>query len=265
VSERPDPDPVCEDDLQAHVDGRLEAARDAVVRTWLDRHPVEAARVRAYTAQRDALRSRLRGRYDEPVPPRFHLDVLRQRRRHALTRRLRGVAAGATLLLVGGAGGWFAHALDPVRPMSMLPRAAAAAHRTFVVDVRHPVEVTAAQEGHLVQWLSNRLGRPLRVPDLSSVGFHLMGGRLLPSSAAPAAQLMFDDAKGTRLTVYVRSDPDDGETSFRVVEQDGLSGFFWVDQGFGYAVMAQLPRGQLLTVAEAVWQQLSPAAHALAR
>ncbi len=83
----------------------------------------------------------------------------------------------------------------------MLTMAAAAAHLTFVVDARHPVEVTAAQEGHLVQWLSNRLGRPLRVPDLAGLGFHLIGGRLLPGSAGPAAQFMFDDDNGTRLTI----------------------------------------------------------------
>ena len=263
MSEGPDRDRVCENDMQAHVDGRLDAARDAVVRAWLDSHPEEAARVRAYAAQRDALRGRLRNRYDEPVPPRLQLDVLRRRRRQALTRRVRSVAAGVGLLLAGGAAGWLAHPSETQRPASVLTTAAAAAHLTFAADVRHPVEVTAAQEGHLVQWLSNRLGRPLRVPDLNQLGFHLMGGRLLPSAAGPAAQFMFDDDQGTRLTVYIRADPDDGETSFRVVEQGGLTGFYWVDQGFGYAVMAPIPRGRLLSVAEAVWQQLGPASQAV--
>ncbi len=260
--DRPDPDPVCEDDLQAHVDGRLDTARDAVVRAWLDRHPEDAKRIQAYIAQRDALRSRLRDRYDEVVPPRLQLDALRRRRRQIRVQTFRNIAAGVALMLVGGAGGWFAHSLGPVQPASTLTLAAAAAHLTFAADVRHPVEVTAAQESHLVQWLSNRLGRPLRVPDLAKLGFRLMGGRLLPGAAAPAAQFMFDDAQGTRLTVYIRSDLDDRETSFRVVEQDGLAGFYWVDQGFGYAVMAQVPRERLLSVAEAVWQQIGPASHA---
>lgn len=263
--ERPDPDPVCEDDLQAHVDGRLDAARDAVVRAWLDCHPEDAARIQAYMAQRDALRSRLRDRYDGAVPPRLQLEALRRKRRQMRVQRFRNIAAGAVLMLAGGAGGWFAHSLGPLRPPSALTRAAATAHLTFVADVRHPVEVTAAQESHLVQWLSNRLGRPLRVPDLARLGFHLMGGRLLPGAAGPAAQFMFDDENGTRLTLYIRSDLDDRETSFRVVDQGGLSGFYWVDQGFGYAVMAQIPRERLMAVAQAVWQQIGPASHAAMR
>jgi anti-sigma factor RsiW len=35
---------------------------------------------------------------------------------------------------------------------------AIAAHRTFSVETRHPVEVGAYEEAHLVQWLSKRLG-----------------------------------------------------------------------------------------------------------
>lgn len=254
------PGQVHEDELQAHVDGRLDPARDAEVRAWLAQHLEEAARVEAYAVQRDALRSRLRDRHDDAVPRRLQLDVLRQRRRSMLARRFGSLAAGLALLLAGGAGGWLAHAPGPDRTASPLTEAAAEAHITFVTDLRHPIEVTAAQEGHLVQWLSNRLGRPLRVPDLAGLGFRLMGGRLLPGGAGPAAQFMYDDDHGTRLTVYVQTDPGDKETSFRVVERDGLAGFYWVDQGFGYAVMARTGRGRLLPVAEAVWRQIGPPA-----
>lgn len=252
------PGQVTEDELQAHVDGRLDPIQDAAVRAWLQQRPAEAARIRSYGAQRDALRCKLRERHDAPVPRRLHLDALRQRRRDMLAGRLRSAAAGIALVLAGSAAGWLARGAAPEPPASVLTQAAALAHLTFVSEVRHPVEVTAAQEAHLVQWLSNRLGRPLRAPDLGALGFHLMGGRLLPGDAGPAAQFMYDDDSGTRLTVFVRADPDDGETAFRMVERDGLAGFYWVDRGFGYAVMAKAGRGQLLPVAEAVWQQISP-------
>jgi anti-sigma factor RsiW len=45
---------------------------------------------------------------------------------------------------------------------------AIAAHRTFSVETRHPVEVGANEEAHLVQWLSKGLGHRLIVPDLDS-------------------------------------------------------------------------------------------------
>ena len=62
--------PVGEDDLQAHVDGRLDPARDALVRAWLDGRPAEAERVEAYVRQREALRRRLRSHHDQPIPAR---------------------------------------------------------------------------------------------------------------------------------------------------------------------------------------------------
>ena len=45
-------------------------------------------------------------------------------------------------------------------------RRAANAHAVYVPEVRHPVEVGADQEAHLVQWLSKRLAVPVRAPAL---------------------------------------------------------------------------------------------------
>jgi anti-sigma factor RsiW len=187
-----------------------------------------------------------------------------QRRRHY---RQWGAAAAAVLLLVlGGLGGWAARDWG-LRPAHLNPTAQAAAtereitadalaaHRVFSVEVRHPVEVDATQEAHLVQWLSKRLGRPLAVPDLNSAGFQLMGGRLLPSEGGPAAQFMYQKG-GNRLTLYERTD-NAGETGFRYSEQNGLSVFYWSDQDFGYALAARVDRQQLMKLAEMVYQQLS--------
>ena len=45
------------------------------------------------------------------------------------------------------------------RPLSEFARQAVLAHVVYSPEVRHPVEVRAAQQEHLVQWLSKRLGR----------------------------------------------------------------------------------------------------------
>jgi anti-sigma factor RsiW len=109
--------------------------------------------------------------------------------------------------------GWIAHGQWQVRgPASVLARArpvvefghqAVVAHVVFSPEVRHPVEVTAAQQDHLVQWLSKRLGRPLKVPDLTGQGYELVGGRLLSGGQGPRAQFMYQNPKGERLTLYV--------------------------------------------------------------
>ena len=46
------------------------------------------------------------------------------------------------------------------------------------------------------------------------------------------------------------------ETAFRFANEGGVASFYWVDQGFGYALSGKLPRQALLVLAEAVYKQL---------
>ena len=87
-------------------------------------------------------------------------------------------------------------------PARQFAQQAAVAHAVFQPEVRHPVEVTAAQQEHLVQWLSKRLGRPLKVPVLAAQGYELVGGRLLPGDDGARAQFMYQNsaASGSRST-----------------------------------------------------------------
>jgi len=139
----------------------------------------------------------------------------------------------------------------------MITADAIAAHRTFSVEVRHPVEVDSGQEAHLVQWLSKRLGRQLVVPNLTIAGFRLMGGRLLPAEDGAAAQFMYENGNAERLTLYLRAGIG-GETAFRYHEEGGVGAFYWADEGFGYALAAKADRDLLLRIAEIVYQQTSP-------
>jgi anti-sigma factor RsiW len=249
-----DMQPVGEDDLHAWVDDQLSPERREDVERWFERNPDEASRFRAYRAHRDQLRKLFAPKADEAVPASLCPETLLAARRQLWQRRLRNIAASIVLLFAGGMVGWIAR--GPVAQSSaQLAADAVQAHLTFVKEVRHPVEVPAAQEAHLVTWLSNRLGRPLRVPDLSSFGFHLIGGRLLPSEQVPAAQFMFEDDRGMRLTLYLRQESQT-ETGFDVVERDGIAGFRWFEDGFGYVVLAPVGRERLLKMAEAIYRQL---------
>jgi len=251
--------PIGEDDLQAWVDGRLSAARLAEVDAWLAHNPAEAGRLSAYREQRDRLRAALASKAAECVPLRLRPEALDAARRGRWRQRARVAAVCAGLLLAGGAGGWFARGAAPAATEpALLAADAVQAHLTFVTEVRHPVEVGAEQEAHLVTWLSNRLGHKLTVPDLLPLGFHLMGGRLLPGESVPAAQFMYQDQQGTRLTLYVRAEPADSETGFEMVQRGDVAGFRWFDRGFGYVVLAETSRERVLQAAEAVYRQVSP-------
>jgi anti-sigma factor RsiW len=138
---------------------------------------------------------------------------------------------------------------------------AAFAHGVYVPEPRHAVEVKA-QEEHLARWLTRRIDVPVKLFDLREQGFELVGGRLLPDGAGKSAQLMYQDAQGQRITVYLRK-PDAGtDAAFRYERQGELGLFYWVEAGAGYALVGALPRERLLALAEAIYRQHPVAAAA---
>jgi len=140
-----------------------------------------------------------------------------------------------------------------------LPVRAARAHLVYSPEVRHPVEVEAKEQDHLVKWLSKRLDLQLKVPVLSTEGFELLGGRLLPGTDGPVAQFMYQDATGKRLTLYVtRPHKGDEITAFRFAQEGRVSVFYWIDRDCGYALSGELDKPQLSRVATLVYRQLEP-------
>ena len=244
--------PVTDVELHGYVDGALSESGKAEIETWLRAHPEDAERVRAYAEQNALLRSLFGPVLDEPVPAAL-LAV------HPWGWPRYAVAAAIFALGVGL--GWLGRGVlvaPQVVPMSFA-RLAATAHVVYAPEVRHPVEVTANEEDHLVGWLSKRLGTTLKAPKLAPVGYDLIGGRLLSGPQGPVAQFMYQDARGQRLTLYVsrqRGEPRD--TAFRFSQEDRISVFYWVDGNFGYALSGEMKRDQLLQVAEVVYKQLNP-------
>lgn len=252
-----EPIPVGEDDLQAHLDRRLAPERAQVVGAYLAAHPNAAARMARHAEHQDALRAALQGKFDEPTPARLRVENVLAARRQQRGVALARIAAAILLLLGGGVSGWYANewTAGGHQPMRALAANAAAAYRTFTVEVRHPVEVRADDKSHLVQWLSNRLDRPITVPDLSGLGFRLMGGRVLPTAHVPAAQLMYDDDRGARLTIYLQPMGIEG-TEFRYIENGGVRTVYWAEQRMVFAITVRAGEDRLLKVARSVYDQL---------
>jgi anti-sigma factor RsiW len=73
---------------------------------------------------------------------------------------------------------------------------------------------------------------------------------------------MFQNAAGTRITLYlgaVDKTPDRAdarETSFHFSSDGPIPSFYWIDQGFGYALAGPVARDALLKLAETVYHQL---------
>jgi anti-sigma factor RsiW len=253
--------------LSAWVDGELDGQPEQRerVEAWLHEHPQDATRVRQWAADRDALRERLAPALDEPVPAQWRAMVLgpTQTPSRAPSPRWLQAAMAAGLLLAGGVLGALLGRHWPVaEPAAPLAGAngngwvqrAAFAHGVYVPEPRHAVEVKA-QEEHLARWLTRRIDVPVKLFDLREFGFELVGGRLLPDGPGKSAQLMYQDAQGTRITVYLRK-PDEGtDAAFRYERQGDVGLFYWVESGAGYALVGALPKEQLLALAQSIYRQ----------
>lgn len=251
-----DRSPVTEDELHAYVDGELPADRRIAIETWLSSHPDDAARVAAWRAQAETIRLRYGGVAEQPVPDNFKLERLLQSSDG--TRRWMAIAAAASVaaFLLGGAAGWLAHGVSARAPSPLESTASTAltAHKLYTAEVRHPIEVTAG-ETHLMPWLSRRIGTTLRAPDFSPFGLKLLGGRLLPGTASPAALFMYEGASGERYTIYC-SRSAAAQTALRYTEIGDIAAFQWVESQYGYVVSGPANRDRLEKIAQSAYEQM---------
>lgn len=250
--------------ISAWLDGELEGEEHretkARVEAWLREHPEDAARVRLWAADAEALRARLSPLLEEPVPEALRAAV-RRRPTRLVQRPLLAAAASLVVgLVIGAATTW---QLQQPRLQQLAVRGgptgwvqrAVHAHEVYAPEPRHAVEVKA-QEEHLARWLTRRIEVPVRLFDLREHGFELVGGRLLPDGQGKSAQLMYQDARGVRVTVYLRKPEVGTPTAFRYERQGELGMFYWVEEGGGYALVGGLPKEQLLALAQSIYRQV---------
>lgn len=259
--------PLTEDDIHALVDHQVSPAELLSLQARLANDAQAQATLLKWQQQRNALRGLYQPILDEPLPA----TLVTGARQTASSQqeidqwwRWGGKAAG--VMLAFGVG-WFANtawqgAGGKAGGVQDFVRQAGFAYVVYTPEVRHPVEVTAAEQDHLVQWLSKRVGKPLKAPNLAAQGYELVGGRLLPGDAGARAQFMFQNAAGARVTLYLgavnrtATGTDAQETAFQFSALGAVPSFYWVDQGFGYALTGQMPRAALMALAQAVYRQL---------
>ena len=273
------PDFVSDSELHALLDGRLSLRERAALETRLAKDGLASATLNAWQTQREELRKLHQPLLNEPLPPTLLAAAQRAiRTNQQLDQCWRWGGMAASVMLAFGIG-WLSHghlggqlsqqiASGQMRSAQAFVQQASLAHAVFSPEVRHPVEVTAAQQEHLVQWLSKRLGKPLKVPVLAAQAYELVGGRLLPGDGGARAQLMFQNPEGMRVTLYLGAlddkiaasgaapKPASQETAFRYSTDGPVPSFYWVDQGFGYALSSAVSREELLKLAQLVYEQL---------
>jgi anti-sigma factor RsiW len=261
--------PITDDDLQAYADGQLADERREAVEQAVARDSSLAARITAIREQNAELRHAFDPWLAEAVPSRLAAAAEGRAARGILVRLWPAYAAAATLAL-GAAAGWIAR--DAVLERSGTPltfaRQAALTHVLYTADQRRPVEVWANEEASLARWLTRRMGTQAHIPDLTPLGYALVGGRLVAGNEKPTGLVMYENTDKQRVTLQWRLSKEKekvgatGETAFRYAHEDGVGVFYWIDEDCAYALSGPLDRTQLLAVARVVYGQLAAPAPA---
>ena len=269
--------PLTDDDLHALLDGELTPPAAQDIRRSVAQDPSLRARLDGFAMEHAVLKRLHRDVLQQPLPDHLVRTARKLQGRHVQARRWGlGAAMAASLVMAFGLG-W------TLRPWVLADRSgngvaarsgyegvssarpefvsqAASAYAVYSPEVKHPVEVTADQQEHLVQWLSKRLGRPLKLPHLDGLGYELVGGRLLPGNDGARALFMYQAKDGQRITLYLGSRPDAIQASsveFKFSQEGSVPSFYWVDQGYSYALSGRVGRADLLNLAEAVYHQIN--------
>ena len=246
--------PVTDDELHAYVDGLLPTDRACEVEEYVAAHPEAAKRVAAWRAQAAMIREKWGKVAEEPLPERLWLDRIAAPARGSVGR----IAATAVLAFaLGIAAGWFGRDFlfggRDGEIARALADAAIEAHRIYVAEVRHPIEVRA-DEAHLVPWLSRRVGQPLKAPDLAPEGLKLLGGRLLAGPHGIAtAFFMYEGGSGERVTLTTARTMREGETAFQWRAAGEIGAVAWIEGGLAFVVAGPAEREHLDRVARRVF------------
>jgi anti-sigma factor RsiW len=244
--------PVTEDELHAYIDNELPAERRGDVEAWLATHAEDAERVQSWRTMAEALHARYDSVADEAVPKRLEIErLVRQPRKW-----MAGAVAAALLAFIAGGGvGWMAHgAAASPSAFQNLTLDALDAHKLYVVEVRHPVEVPGSERAHLQQWLTKRCGWEVRAPVLEATGLKLIGGRLLPGPTGPASFLMYEGPTGERFTLYTsRAKTETAQMRYTAAENSGA--MYWSEDGVGYVLSGPTDKERLNQVARLVYDQ----------
>jgi anti-sigma factor RsiW len=254
------PLPVTEADVNAYVDGQLAPARAPAVEDAIARDPALATRVDELRRQNAALRDAFDTWLAEAPPPRLVAATVPGPLRGRWPAWLRPAMAAAASLVVGLGVGWYGRdaMLEREGTPTSFTRQAALVHALYASDANRPVEIWAAEEQRLVRWLSRRLGFQVRAPDLNSLGFALVGGRLVAGNENPTALFVYENQDKQRLTLQVRKPTTpQHETAFRYAVEDGVGVYYWLEENCSYALSGNLDRAQLLAIGRVVYGQLA--------
>jgi anti-sigma factor RsiW len=224
-------EPVDDSLLCAYADGELDAVTAREIETLAAHNPVLRQRIALFQQSRDLMKAAWSRASCSAIPGHLRSSIEQavygSRRRATTHSRMRWGLAAAVLLIAFGLG---ATVMRLVEHGTVLPRSGVATvlheiaeyHPVYAREVEHLVEVAASRREHIEEWLGDRVGLKLRVPDLSSHGLTFRGARLIAVHDQALAQLMYTGEKEQRVAICVTRLVGRPSPAIESLLQDGI-------------------------------------------
>lgn len=243
---------VGEAELHAFVDGALRKRQRRQVELHLACHPEEAARVDGYERQLRLLQALRAEKTDLPASPVLTELVRAFSAQLERRRRLQRLAAAAVIGLLSTASvtGWLLNRQQE----DSLTLTAEANDPAWLFHSSQMAESApvATEHGDSLDWLGHRLGRrALTRPDLEALGLRYVSSTVLHATEPPVVRLIYEDALGKRLFIYIAVLVGEAEGVFGVVPE-GYVSLQWRRGPLVFALIAPSDSPQLAATMEVV-------------
>jgi len=248
--------PITDEEIGAFVDREATGAQRATLAERLLADPRARARHDVDTRLKHLLREELAAFDPDPTAYVLEASALAAARARP-ERSISWRTACSAIALIGL--GWGGHMGVQAWSESLVPALvedAAQAHQVFAHDSLRPVESHNATT--LTTWFTGHLGEPVTIPDLRPAGLRFIGGRLLSSDNGALAQIIYEDAHGQRLSLYIAENHESGEDGegigdeMEIIRLDEVDAGYWRDGGVAYAVVAESSVEQVILVASVI-------------
>jgi len=257
-----------EDDLHAYVDNQLSDEKRRAVEELMRDKPEIAEKIQQWQQQNQAIAEYFEKESFAQIPEKLKLEniSLAVKKDHDQETKSQGYPwyysmAASLFLAIGGATiGWFAHDNLQETPKNapVFANMAISAYEVFSVEVLHPVEVGANKKEHLVKWLSKRIDHSIKLPALENYGFKLLGGRLLSmQEGRAAAQFMFENKQGKRITWLISKSPAYKDHAFFFKNDKSINSYYWMDTNVAYSVSGEMNKDNLYKLSRGIYQQIT--------
>ena len=237
-----------DEDLQAFIDGELDAEHAGIVEAAVQEDAELARRVHAHRADKVRLQQIYGSLIDRPVPQAW-LDTIANRNIVPLAgkrsrRDILGWAVAASVAVAVG-GSLILQRLS-MRGDEDILSAAMAAHAQARVMQTQPVAEDA---------LAKIVGVAVKAPDLSKMGFSLVGMQTRDEAIGTAAVLAYRDAGERIFTLYLKA--SSGTPAFDMIKQGDTRICLWQDDVLSAVMLADVSAAEMLRLASLAYSGLT--------